>query len=664
MDLFEMLEVSMANAVYKRYFLRCLILLVFGLTACQGTTPSVPTPTSPEEPNPEAGDSRTLIYCTREDPGSLYLYGFGEGTTLPEGVVLETIYDGPIDNRSFDFQPVILEKLPSLADSDAQLGPVAVASGDQIVDAAGNPVILEAGMRVRPSGCQSDECAIEFDGSPGLQMDQLSATFQLLPDLLWSDGEPLTAADSVYSFNLAADPDTPVLADSSANKSIIERTASYAAMDDRTVEWVSLPGFLDSVYFTNFWNPLPEHLWGELSAAELLTAEISTQKPVGWGPYVIEERVPGESIVFRKNEHYFRAGEGLPRFDRLVLRFVGDDPSANLARLLSGECDLVDRLAMNIEVVGSVERLFELSTGGQISATFTNGSRFEHLDFGIQPVDYDDGWQAGDRPDFFGDVRTRRAFALCLDRPRMVEVASFGQSFVPDSYLSPQHPLYNSQVMHYDFDPEAGSALLEEVGWVLGEDGVRVFAAEHPRIPLGTRLSITTDARAGVSREAMQVMVDSLVECGIEVKISYWDGSELFADGPEGMVFGRNFDLTVFVWLTGAAPPCELYLSDQIPGEETSVFPLGWAGQNNPGFSDPAYDRACRAAQQSLPGQPGYAENHLLAQQIFAEQLPVIPLYFVTNISTTRPDFCGQILDPSENVDSWNVEAFDYGPDC
>jgi peptide/nickel transport system substrate-binding protein len=130
------------------------------------------------------------------------------------------------------------------------------------------------------------------------------------------------------------------------------------------------------------------------------------------------------------------------------------------------------------------------------------------------------------------------------------------------------------------------------------------------------------------------------------------------------MVFGRKFDLTVFIWLTGAAPPCELYITEQIPGEDPSVFPLGWAGQNNPGFSDPEYDRACRAARQSLPGQPGYVENHLLAQQIFAEQLPVIPLYFVTNISTTRPDFCGQTIDPSENNDSWNIEAFDYGLDC
>jgi hypothetical protein len=57
-------------------------------------------------------------------------------------------------------------------------------------------------------------------------------------------------------------------------------------------------------------------------------------------------------------------------------------------------------------------------------------------------------------------------------------------------------------------------------------------------------------------------------------------------------------------------------------------------------------------------------ENHLKAQEIFAEQLPVVLLHFHLNFGATRPDFCGYIIDPSENVDTWNIEAFDYGPDC
>jgi peptide/nickel transport system substrate-binding protein len=657
----------MARRIAIKTLLSLLAMSVILLAACQATMPSTPLPsvaTAVATGPAQKGSLRTLVYCTRVDPGSLYLYAPDTDLPLNQYLVLEAIYDGPVDSRGFDYQPVILKKLPSLVDGDAHLDPVEVAPGDRVIDASGNPVNLEPGVRVRPSGCQSDECSVEYDGSPGLQMDQLSVTFQLLPGLLWSDDAPLTAADSVYSFNLAADPDTLGFEDV-ANKFGIDRTASYAALDDLSVEWVGLPGYLDATYFLDFWSPLPEHLWGDLSAAELLDADVSNQVPVGWGPYVIAERNPGESITLRKNENYFRADEGLPRFDRLVFRFVGEDASANLARLLSGECDVVDRQAMPVNVQSNLgARLSELSASGQISLVSTTGSAWEHINFGIQPASYDEGWQPGDRPDFFGDVRTRRAFALCMDRQRMVAAAAFGQSFVADSYLSPQHPLYNPDVKHYDFDLAAGAALLEEVGWVMGADGVRVYVGENPRIPPGTRLSVRDEALAALNREAEQVMVDSLAQCGIQVSVAYWARAEFFADGPEGSVIGRKFDLAQFWWLTSASPPCDLYLSDNIPGEDTRVFPRGWAGQNDPGFSDPEYDRACRAALGSLPGQPGYAENHLKAQEIFAEQLPVIPLYFPTKISITRPDFCGQILDPSEDTDTWNIEAFDYGPDC
>jgi peptide/nickel transport system substrate-binding protein len=679
-----------------------LVLLTFLLSACQDATPSPSSPLTeipatarptnqpstqaPTEatflpventpmvqvitPTPEPSGPRALVYCTPEEPASLYFYG-PDWNLYSLSLILQAIYDGPIDNRGFDYQPVILEKLPSLGDGDAQLKPVEVSAGDRVVDAEGNPVALEPGVRVRPSGCHADGCAVEYGGSPGFQMDQLSATFRLLPGLLWSDGQPLTAADSVYAFNLAADPDT------TADKTVIDLTASYASQDDRTVEWVGLPGYLDATYFTNFWSPFPEHLWHDLSPADLLEADLSNQKPLGWGPYEIEEWNHGESITMVKNPNYFRASEGLPRFDRLVFRFVADDTSASLSSLLSGECDVLDRNLLSTDVQsGGADQLLALSNSDQIHLEITSGSRWEHLDFGIQPVSYDDGWQSGDRPDFFSDVRVRRAFALCMDRSQMGELSNLGQSFVADSYLSPQHPLYNPDVAHYDYDPATGSALLEQAGWIVGETGVRVYAGENAHIPPGTRLSMTNDALADINREAEQRMVESLAECGIEVSVNYW-ASEIFAIGPEGFLFGRKFDLAQFRWLTGASPPCDLYLTEQVagspdgqwisvmhPGDGPLGFPLGWGGNNNPGFSDPEYDQACRSALQSLPGQPGYAENHLRAQQIFTEQLPVIPLFINTNIAVARPDFCGQILDPSENIETWNIEAWGYGQGC
>jgi peptide/nickel transport system substrate-binding protein len=65
-----------------------------------------------------------------------------------------------------------------------------------------------------------------------------------------------------------------------------------------------------------------------------------------------------------------------------------------------------------------------------------------------------------------------------------------------------------------------------------------------------------------------------------------------------------------------------------------------------------------------LPGQPGFLENQHNAQAIFAEQLPVVPLYQRLKLALARTDMCAFELDPSAFSEMWNIEAFDFGPNC
>ncbi|MCK4727108.1 MAG: hypothetical protein KAT29_14950, partial [Anaerolineales bacterium] len=359
-------------------------------------------------PTPEPDGPRTLVICLSSTPNSLLPLGDGG---IFNDYILESINEGPFDENSFAFQPVILEKLPSLADGDASLGVVTVSEGDQVVDAQGGIVTLDSTVEppimLIPAGGGEP---LPYQGGDFV-IDQLSATFKLLPDLLWSDGAPLTAFDSVYRFNLQDDPDYP------NPDPIIERTATYEAGDDLTIEWTGLPGFLDPTYYTNFFGPAPEHLWGELSINELIRSDLFARKPIGWGPYIINEFIPGERITLQKNPNYFRASEGLPNFDTLIYRSVGENTNANIAALLSGECDI-----LGTPLSDRIDLLLELQAVGQIRAPFTIINIWEHIDFGLQSREYDDGYQAGiDRPDFFSDVRTRQAFAMCMDRQALVD---------------------------------------------------------------------------------------------------------------------------------------------------------------------------------------------------------------------------------------------------
>jgi len=77
-------------------------------------------------------------------------------------------------------------------------------------------------------------------------MDSMSVTFNLIAGLRRSDSTPLTASDSVYSYLLAADPDTPT------DKFVTDRTGSYLATSDTSTVWTGLPGYLDATYYINF----------------------------------------------------------------------------------------------------------------------------------------------------------------------------------------------------------------------------------------------------------------------------------------------------------------------------------------------------------------------------------------------------------------------------
>jgi peptide/nickel transport system substrate-binding protein len=667
----QLVKVSSERSLAKRSLAPMLVLLGLMLLAACSKTKEVPVTRVVIEtrvkvtvqtviqrvqvtPTPEftVVEAPHLVICMGQEPETLYRYG---GSSLAQTSIFEAIYDGPIDSNSFGFQPVILEKLPSLADGDAIVKQVTVQAGDLVVDADDTPVTLERGARVRPAGCYNSQCAVEFDGDP-ITMDKLVVAYTLKAGILWSDGEPLTAHDSVYAFELAQDPYTP------ANKYVIDRSASYEAIDDYTVVWTSLPGYttlpLDPLsyskasYATNFWPPLPKHAWGHLSALELLEAEQSTRKPPGWGPYLIEIWGPGTHIDLFKNKNYWRADEGLPKFYFLTFRFMGQDTNDNIAALLSGECDIVDQTA---QLDDQAALLLALQARGQLNAAFSTGRVWEHADFGVVP------FESYARPDFFGDVRTRQAIAMCMDRQAIVDQVTFGQSVVMHTYVPPQHPLYNPDARQYPFDPQAGSALLEEVGWI-DDDG----KPQTPRIaqgvegvPDGTPLEFkygTTDAPQ--RQQVVQILQDSLAECGIKIDPDYLTYGTYWGE-PSDPIFGRHFDMVQFAWLSDVEPACLQYTSGEITGPPEAGY-CGWGCANVTGWNDPGYDAACNVALQSFPGTPQYERFHREAQRIFAEQLPIVPLYLRLKVAAARPDMRGFIMDPTARSEMWNIEEFGY----
>ena len=639
----------------KKIISVALLFIVGMLSACQSLKLAEPTATFlPPTPTPIPPTELTI--CMRSEPDSLYLYGLDSQSA---GDILSLIAEGPRTQTDGTPDPAILQSIPNFDDGSALLTPVSVRAGDQVVNAYGQLIALQAGARVFPSGCTTAACAVIWDGTSELQMDQASTTFHLKTGVSWSDGQPLTAAESVFSFNLAFDADSPV------DKTLVNKTASYTAVDETSVQWVGKPGLLPGDFSDYFWLPLPQHAWGDASAADLLISQQAQENPLGWGPYALDEWMRGDYLRLKKNDLYFRASEGLPKYDYVIFKFI---QSTDLNQELSGGCDVIADDAIETQWLAS--NAASLETSGFELRNIDSGS-LEFLALGINPVSYDDSYYpyGADRPDIFGDVNTRKAIALCIDRQSILDELTGGLAKPADTYLVKENNLLNGLALsQYAYDPAQGKALLDQLGWKDYDQNPATpltMIATNTTVPYGTNFTLTLLTSQSEMRKAIaDKIAANLADCGIQVNVEQKPLTELYQPGPNGMVFGRNFDMALFSMNFGSAPHCGLFASSEIPTNANYWLGTSTGGSNFMGYRNTTYDQSCDTAESAGLDKAVYTASIQSTLQILADTLPFIPLYNHPEFMLVRSDLC-----LADNLDSlqkmlFSIESLDPNVSC
>ena len=171
-------------------------------TAVVGTSAALPTATGLPP--------KSIAICVSQEPTSLYVYGEPLMANLH---LKQAVMDGPIDFLHFQYHPVLFDELPTIENGGATLVQAPLEAGDEYVETDGSIQTWEGDPGVRP---------------------QLVVTFTMKSGLLWADGAPLTADDSVFSFEVASSPATL------QTKYRTLRTQSYTGLDERRTEWVGL----------------------------------------------------------------------------------------------------------------------------------------------------------------------------------------------------------------------------------------------------------------------------------------------------------------------------------------------------------------------------------------------------------------------------------------
>ncbi|MFQ5615221.1 MAG: ABC transporter substrate-binding protein [Anaerolineales bacterium] len=607
------------------------------------TTPEIipDTPTAEAETvttlPPEQPD-RPLTLCLASGVYPAYRYS---GTALAQDEFLGITAPHPIELRNFEYHTRMLEKLPSLDDGDAFIEQVIVSASDLIVDDKGQVVPLQEGVIYRPSGCLESTCAEIYAGGE-VQMGRMVVNFHLLPDLKWSDGTPLIAQDSVYAYHftqLAHDEGRGFFLSlglpDGAPAGLLERTADYLALDSQTVQWIGLPGYLHRYYFLNFLSPLPKHL-GDVNPASIFDPKAF----VGWGPFRVVTWQEGKDIILERNTNYYDAD--MPRLDEIRIRFIKPGEGHALVEILNGECDVAD---------------FDSLLQGARSVDWTLP-----LYFGIQELEkiqvvhspgFWDGIAFNTRSAFFDDPSVRQAIAYGTDRETIAEVVVGDASLVARNYLPDNHPLYAADINSYPFSAERARELLVEAGWQdMDNDGI----VDREGQPFAITL-VTSRARA----MGAAIFQQNMAEIGIKVQLAFLSPRDLYAES--GPLAGRRFDLfwgiqpSISPGVGGNQPACSLFLTSAIPQPDQ----IGqWEFMNLMEYSNPAFDTACQQGLTSLDPQEA-KQGHVLAQQLFSQDLPILPLYFRPLVAIASPEVTGLQVDHNGAIT--NFEMLDIQED-
>lgn len=432
-------------------------------------------------------------------------------------------------------------------------------------------------------------------------------TLQLRKDVKFSDGTPFTAADVLFSFRALYDPK---VASRLASSMSAGGPLASRAFDDHTVV-ITLPAaHIQGIALLDTLPIYPRHkLEAALNAGTFREAWSVGTPPAqiaGLGPFVLQEHVPGQKLVFGRNPNYWRkddAGRALPYLDAIEIQIVPDQ-NAEVLRLQAGEVDLMtDHVrAEDLAALGALRDQGAITlaeAGVSISP--------EMLWLNLVP-----GAPSAKRRPWLQREELRKAISHAADRQAIVNTVFLGAGEPVYGPITPGHgQWYAPDLPRTEFDRAKARALLDQIGLVdRNGDGARDDASgQTARIAIITQKGQTTRERTAA------VLQEQLRQVGLTIDIVATDFQtmvkHLKAADYDAILYGVVYD--------HFAPALDFWLS-------SGGFHVWHPGQATPATPWEAQIDALMRKQASTADAAERRRLFVEAQAILAAHLPI--LYF------------------------------------
>ena len=446
----------------------------------------------------------------------------------------------------------------------------------------------------------------------GISADGLTWKVKLRGDVKWHDGTPFTAEDVKFTIELLMDPNFR-----SWRRTGYEHVRNLTVVSPTEITWTMDKPFAPYASILASTFIVPKHAFD--GVADKNEAPFNNA-PIGTGAFKWKERVAGDHIELEANPDYF--GDG-PYLERLVVKYI-PDLTVLYTQFKTGDIDVVGLQWITPDHYEEAKTL----EGKVVQVVGT--ATFESLTFNMQ------------RPQF-QDLKLRQALYHALDKQAIIDALYYGVPTPTETYMPKESFYHNPDLPKHEYDPEKAKALLDEAGWVPGDDGIRVKD--------GVRLAFTNSTTAGnhLREQAQQFFQQSFKDIGAEMTISnlppavmwgdYWMLSQF-----DSVVVGLNV-------LTGPDPDTSDYFMS------TSSPAAGGAGQNTWVYNNPEVDALLKQGGELVAPEDRKPVYQKIQESMRAD-LPVLPIFQYATIPGWKQGVEGRTANINNRIDTWNVRSW------
>ncbi len=460
--------------------------------------------------------------------------------------------------------------------------------------------------------------------------------FTMRPNLKWSDGQPLTVDDVLFTYqDVIFNEKIPTGSRDVLRIGKSQTLPKIEKLDDRRISFLLSEPFAPALRTLGGSGILPKHIFESTLKADpnapdkklkfLETWNLSTpiSQLVGSGPYIIQEYRPSERIIYKPNPYYWKKGK--PNIEQFVMQIV-ESPDTALLRFRSGDLDMYRLRGEDYQLLKRFEQRdrYKIYNAGPstgqafIMFNLNKGKNPKTNESFVDPI----------KSRWFNDVNFRRAVAYAVNREAIINNLSRGLAQSQDSPISIPSPYYlapEKGLKTYDYQPEKSKEILVKAGYKY-DDQRQLLDAQGNQVrftllsPTGGRVAMGAQIKNDLEKIGMKIdftPVDFRIISDKLDNSKQWDATIL------GFTGGAEPNSTINLWATDG----DSHLFNKGPVGEEKPF----IGREVADWEKKIHDLMIQGAQEldETKRKAIYAEY----QQLVQEQLPLIhltiPLYLV-----------------------------------